>query len=143
MSMRKTLLAAAMVLGTLAAGPAYAQAQGAAFPGQLMLVAFNYCPQGWHAADGSLLPIQQNVQLFSLIGNTYGGNGTTTFALPRVAGPATRPGATGMLYCIALSGPYPLKAAGSTSGGMMGPGGGGMMGPKPHDGGMMGPKPHG
>ncbi len=140
--MRKILIAAAMALGTLAAGPAFAQAQGAAFPGQLMLVAFNYCPQGWHAADGSLLLIQQNTQLFALIGTTYGGNGTTTFGLPKVMGPPLRGGGMGMLYCIALSGPYPLKSAGPVSGGMMGPGGG-MMGPKPHDGGsMMGPKPH-
>ena len=140
--MRKMLLAAVAMLGTLAAGPAFAQAQGAAFPGQLMLVAFNYCPQGWHAADGSLLPIQQYTQLFSLIGTTYGGNGTTTFALPRVMGPSPRPGTMGMLYCIALTGPYPLKSPGAMGGGMMGPAGG-MMGPKPHDGGsMMGPKPH-
>jgi serralysin len=35
-----------------------------------------------------LLPINQNQALFSLIGTTYGGNGTTNFALPNLAGRA-------------------------------------------------------
>ncbi|HXC55471.1 MAG TPA: phage tail protein [Rhizomicrobium sp.] len=132
--MRKTLLMAALALGLCAASPALAQqAQGAAFPGQMMLVAFNYCPQGWHAADGSPLLIQQNMQLYALIGTTYGGNGKTTFALPQVKGPPIGPGAPiSMLYCIALTGPYPLHAAAVHAGGMMGPGAGGMMGPKTH-----------
>jgi microcystin-dependent protein len=32
--------------------------------------------------DGSILQIQQNAALFSLISNAYGGDGRTTFALP-------------------------------------------------------------
>ena len=52
------------------------------FIGQLMLVSFNYAPQGWMFCDGSLLPISQYQALFSLLGTTYGGNGTTTFQLP-------------------------------------------------------------
>src|SRR4051794_28652229 len=32
--------------------------------------------------NGQILPIAQNVALFSLLGTTYGGNGQTTFALP-------------------------------------------------------------
>ena len=32
--------------------------------------------------NGQLLPINQNQALFSLLGTTYGGNGTTNFALP-------------------------------------------------------------
>jgi len=47
-----------------------------------MLVSFNYAPQGWMFCDGSLLPISQYQALFSLLGTTYGGNGTTTFGLP-------------------------------------------------------------
>lgn len=39
-------------------------------------------PQGWLRCDGSQLPIQQFQALFHLIGTTYGGNGTTNFALP-------------------------------------------------------------
>ena len=33
-----------------------------------------------------MLPINQNQALFSLLGTTYGGNGTTTFALPDLRG---------------------------------------------------------
>jgi len=56
------------------------------FIGQLMLVSFNYAPQGWMFCDGSLLPISQYQALFSLLGTTYGGNGTTTFGLPDLRG---------------------------------------------------------
>src|SRR5260221_6370842 len=34
----------------------------------------------------SLLPINQNQALFSLLGTTYGGNGQTNFALPDLRG---------------------------------------------------------
>jgi microcystin-dependent protein len=56
------------------------------FIGQLMLVCFNYAPQGWMLCDGSLLPIAQYQALFSLLGTTFGGNGTTNFALPDLRG---------------------------------------------------------
>jgi microcystin-dependent protein len=50
--------------------------------GQIFLVGFNFAPPGFVFCDGSLLPIQQYAPLFSLIGTTYGGNGTTNFAVP-------------------------------------------------------------
>ena len=46
----------------------------------------NFCPQGYRAADGTLLPIQQNQALFSILGATYGGDGRTNFALPDLRG---------------------------------------------------------
>jgi microcystin-dependent protein len=52
------------------------------FIGNVMLVAFPFAPKGWAACNGQLLPINQNQALFSLLGTQYGGNGTTTFALP-------------------------------------------------------------
>jgi len=36
--------------------------------------------------NGQLLPIVQNQALFSILGTTYGGNGTTNFALPDLRG---------------------------------------------------------
>lgn len=39
-------------------------------------------PKYWAACKGQLLPINTNTALFSLLGTTYGGNGTTNFALP-------------------------------------------------------------
>jgi microcystin-dependent protein len=38
--------------------------------------------------DGQILSISLNTALFSLLGTTYGGNGTTTFALPDLRGRA-------------------------------------------------------
>jgi microcystin-dependent protein len=43
-------------------------------------------PGGWMPADGRLLPINQFQALFSVLGTTYGGNGTTDFALPNLVG---------------------------------------------------------
>lgn len=37
-------------------------------------------------ADGRLLPISQNAALYSLLGTTYGGNGTQTFGIPDLRG---------------------------------------------------------
>lgn len=56
------------------------------FLGQILLIPYNFAPKGWAFCDGSLLPISQYTALFSLLGTTYGGNGTTTFALPDLRG---------------------------------------------------------
>jgi len=60
--------------------------------GEIMAVAYYYDANGFKngnlflPCDGRTLPIQQYTALFSLIGNTYGGNGTTTFNLPNLNG---------------------------------------------------------
>ncbi|MCA8829182.1 phage tail protein [Hymenobacter pini] len=53
-----------------------------AFIGSIVLFAGNFAPKGWAFCDGSLLNIAQNSALYSILGTYYGGNGTTTFALP-------------------------------------------------------------
>ncbi|MBP1291933.1 MULTISPECIES: phage tail protein [Bradyrhizobium] len=50
------------------------------------MMSFGYPPKGWALCNGQLLPINQNQALFSLFGTTYGGNGTTNFALPNLQG---------------------------------------------------------
>jgi microcystin-dependent protein len=45
-------------------------------------------PQGWMPCDGQILPVGQYQALASLLGATYGGDGTTTFALPDLRGRA-------------------------------------------------------
>jgi microcystin-dependent protein len=52
------------------------------FVGQIILWPVPWVPQDWALCDGSMLNPQQYAALFSLIGITYGGNGSTTFALP-------------------------------------------------------------
>ena len=71
--------------------------QPAPYPmtGAIGLFAGNAPPPGWLAADGSLLPISQQVPLFEAIGATFGGNGEIDLRLARSAGPSggrRRPG---------------------------------------------------
>jgi len=56
------------------------------FLGEIRIFAGNFAPTGWALCDGSLLQISQNTALFSVVGTLYGGNGTTTFALPDLRG---------------------------------------------------------
>ena len=56
------------------------------FVGEIKMVGFNFAPRGYATCDGQIMSIQQNTALFSLLGTTYGGNGTTTFALPDLRG---------------------------------------------------------
>ncbi|MGX9461412.1 phage tail protein [Shewanella sp. A14] len=56
------------------------------FIGEIRMAGFSYAPRGWAFCKGQLLPIAQNTALFSLLGTTYGGNGTTTFGLPDLCG---------------------------------------------------------
>src|SRR5882724_8079483 len=56
------------------------------FVAEIRMFGGNFAPKGWATCNGQLLPISQNTALFSLLGTTYGGNGTTTFALPDLQG---------------------------------------------------------
>jgi microcystin-dependent protein len=56
------------------------------FLGQLILASFNFAPKGFATCNGQILAINQNQALFSLLGTTYGGNGTQNFALPNLQG---------------------------------------------------------
>lgn len=56
--------------------------------GSITLFAGNFAPRGWALCNGQILSIAQNSALFSLLGTTYGGNGTSTFALPDLRGRA-------------------------------------------------------
>lgn len=55
---------------------------------QIILLPFNWAPVQYSCCDGTLLDPNQNPALYSLIGNTYGGSGSTSFALPDLRGRA-------------------------------------------------------
>jgi microcystin-dependent protein len=76
------------------------------FVGQIQLLPYNFAPMGWDFCEGQLLRISSNSALYSLIGTMYGGDGTTTFALPNLKGKEPAPN---MRYCIALNGIYPNR----------------------------------
>lgn len=50
--------------------------------GQIILWPIPWVPRGWALCDGSLLPINQNQALYTLLGTYFGGDGQQTFALP-------------------------------------------------------------
>lgn len=54
--------------------------------GEVMLFASNFAPLNYAFCNGQLLPIASYTALFSILGTTYGGNGTTNFALPNLQG---------------------------------------------------------
>ncbi len=107
--------------------------------GEVRPFAGKIIPNGWMSCEGQILPISQNQVLFSLLGTSYGGNGTITFALPdlrdRVIAGAfdqssntssaiyigekkdiktgstgtSTPNKLGVVYIIAVTGDYPSR----------------------------------
>ena len=57
-----------------------------AYLGQIKLFSFGFPPRGWALCQGQTLPINNFAALFSLLGTTYGGNGTNNFQLPDLRG---------------------------------------------------------
>lgn len=76
------------------------------FIGQIQLFPYNFAPSGWAFCEGQVLSIEKHTALFSLLGNTYGGDGRTTFALPDLK---TNDLNDNLHYCIALEGIYPSR----------------------------------
>jgi microcystin-dependent protein len=56
------------------------------FLAEIRIFPFNFPPKGWAFCNGQVMPLSQNTALFSLLGTTYGGNGTSNFALPNLQG---------------------------------------------------------
>jgi microcystin-dependent protein len=78
------------------------------FIGQVLIFGGNFCPRGWAPTDGRVLPINQNVALFSILGAVYGGDGRSTFALPNNQPILTKSGAP-LTQCIAMNGAFPPR----------------------------------
>ena len=77
-----------------------------AFIGSIVLAGLNFAPTGWALCEGQIMPINQNQALFALIGTTYGGDGRTTFALPKLNGSALQ---QGLNYIICIYGVFPSR----------------------------------
>ena len=56
------------------------------FIGEIRMFAGTFAPRQWAFCDGQLMPVSGSPTLFSLLGNTYGGDGRTTFGLPDLRG---------------------------------------------------------
>ena len=91
--------------------------------GEVRTFAFGLTPRNWAICDGQMLPIQGNEVLYSLLGDTYGGDINNYFRLPNLEGTgavappsaadATQPAGISWLvmnFCIALEGFFPSKS---------------------------------
>ncbi|MFM7022295.1 MAG: phage tail protein [Flavobacteriales bacterium] len=57
------------------------------FIGEIKAFPYNFVPYGWLACNGAIVSMQQYQQLYSVIGNSFGGNPSQqTFALPNLSG---------------------------------------------------------
>lgn len=56
------------------------------FIGEIKAFPYNFVPRGFIACDGQMLKISEYNDLFKAIGNRYGGDGSTTFAVPDLNG---------------------------------------------------------
>ena len=72
--------------------------------GEVKYFAGNFAPRGWSFCQGQILEIAKNMTLYSLISITYGGDGRTTFALPKIED------LNGCKAIIALDGVYPNRS---------------------------------
>jgi microcystin-dependent protein len=104
--MIKRVLFAFAVIAAMS-GAAQAQTQYTIL-GSVLIFAGNFCPFGYMPMNGQLLPINQNQALFSILGTTYGGNGTYNFALPNALPMKTATGAA-LTQCIAVRGIFPSR----------------------------------
>lgn len=59
---------------------------GTPYIGEIRMFGGNFAPVNFAFCNGQLLSISEYEALYNLIGTTYGGNGTTTFALPDLRG---------------------------------------------------------
>jgi microcystin-dependent protein len=99
-TLKTKIAAAALTLGASLVGAPQSSYAQEFYMGQVATFGFNFCPVGWAAADGSLLPVSQYQALFSLLGTAFGGDGRSSFGLPdlrgrSVIGQGAAPGMTG------------------------------------------------
>jgi hypothetical protein len=100
--------ASAFIFGSAPTPGQVGDADSSCILGEIKLMAGSAMPTNWVPADGQLLPITRYDTLFSLLGTTYGGDGTTTFALPDLRSAAPRgDGPAGVSYNMCLDGTYP------------------------------------
>jgi microcystin-dependent protein len=68
---------------------AEATSTGAPLIGEVRIFAGKHAPTGWKRCDGQTLSIEDNTELFSVLGTTYGGDGRNAFNLPDLRSRAT------------------------------------------------------
>jgi microcystin-dependent protein len=108
------ILALAVMVGVFAGGQASARPTPSSHEGrcdwlaQVMLDGFHFANVGTADPHGQLLHISHHNRLYSLFGNTFGGNpNMDTFGLPNLQGKAP----AGLHYNLCTTGSYPSPAS--------------------------------
>lgn len=73
--------------------------------GMIKLFVGNFAPVGYMQCNGQMLQIMNYPALYAVIGNSYGGDGVSTFALPNLPPPS---GIAGM-NVICVQGLFPTR----------------------------------
>ena len=106
--MKTPIAAACLAAASLTAFATPAQARDG-YIAEVFVFAGNFCPRNTLPADGRLLSISENTALFSLLGTMYGGDGRTTFALPKLDGMEDKDGRP-VRFCIVTHGIFPPRS---------------------------------
>jgi microcystin-dependent protein len=77
---------------------------------EIALFAFDVIPENWMHCDGRIMNINDNIVLFALLGNHFGGDGEYTFGIPDLRDREPK----GMKYCIATKGMFPSRSENDT-----------------------------
>ena len=72
--------------------------------GEVKYFAGNFAPKGWEFCQGQLMQIAQNMTLYSIIGDRFGGDGRVSMALPKIED------LNGCKAIIAVEGVYPSRS---------------------------------
>ena len=96
-------LAAGFAASLALSGPAQALGPDD-YVGSIVLMGSSYCPKGTLEADGQTLPVNSFLNLFSVFGSRFGGDGRSTFGLPNLRDKAM---VSGLRYCVVVDGKLP------------------------------------
>ena len=72
--------------------------------GTMILFGAKWEMEDWMICDGRMLEISRYQALYSILGPQYGGDGITTFAIPKIDAPVE-----GSTYQICIMGNYPRR----------------------------------
>jgi len=107
--LKKTIAMAGLALAATAFTATPAKAGADAYIGEVFTFAGTFCPRNTMEAKGQTLLISEHQALFALLGTTYGGDGRTTFNLPRLFFVPSSTMAK-MKHCIVVQGIFPSRS---------------------------------
>ena len=105
---RKMKLGCAVVILGMGAAVTPTRAQEP-YLSQVIFMGATFCPFGTIPTDGQLLSIEQYKALFSAMGTAYGGDGKTTFAIPKISGIPTQAPNAPVRACMFANGMFPSR----------------------------------